>query len=64
MAKILAFCLVCLFSCSALYAQAESEAARKQELEKLKKQTAQKQAELKKQVFPNTEIQEYLSNQH
>lgn len=48
MAKILAFWLVCLFSCSALYAQAESEAARKQELEKLKKQTAQKQAELKK----------------
>lgn len=40
--------MTCLFFGSALYAQAESEAARKQELEKLKKQTAQKQAELKK----------------
>ncbi len=48
MAKILVFFMTSFFLMPALFAQADSEAARKQELDRLKKQAAQKQQELKK----------------
>ena len=48
MAKILVSLLSVLFLGSALFAQADSADARKQELDRLKKQAAQKQQELKK----------------
>ncbi len=48
MAKVLTFLVAAIFLTPALFAQADAEAARKQELDRLKKQAAQKQQELKK----------------
>ncbi len=48
MAKVLVLVFSILFCGPVLFAQADSEAARKQELDRLKKQAAQKQQELKK----------------
>jgi len=41
MAKILTFLVAAIFLTPALFAQADAEAARKQELDRLKKQAAQ-----------------------
>ena len=48
MAKILTCIFVCLFSLSAAHGGVDSETAHKQELERVKKQAAEKQAELNK----------------